>query len=309
MPGIGVVMNPHSRSNRRNPGRLKRLAFIVGDKGSCHATQDVFDLEQVASEFAAREVEILGISGGDGTVHHTISTFIQVYGSRPLPMIALLRGGTVNNVAGAVGVCGTPESVLSRLILKYHEGAPFVTTPVHCLDVNGKYGFLFGNGLAVNFIGEYIRLGEGGGPTVAWLITHSVCSAIVNSPYFLKLAPRYDATVTVDGTVWPFKNYTVINAGTVEPFGFGFAPFYRARERPSHFHILATSMLPRQILHSFGTIWAGRRLRSEHALDAIASRVEITLAEPAPYMIDGEFYPAVEKLTLRCGPALTMIRE
>ncbi len=308
MSGIGVILNPHSRSNRRNPERIRRLAFIVGDKGSCHATQDVLDVPRIAEEFAQRQIEVIGISGGDGTIHHVISTLISVYGDRPLPMIALLRGGTINNVSNALKIQGTPESVLSRLILKYHENEPFETAALHCLNVNGRYGFLFGNGLVFNFIREYIERGEGGVRNVVGMLAKSIGSSLFHTRYMLQCARRFDAKVTVDGEEWPWKNYIVLDAGAVEPLGFGFRPFYRAREQPGHFHMMGLSMRPRDILSGLWNIWRAKATGSEHYLESLAQEVVIELAEPQGYTIDGEIYPPVESITLRCGPQLCMIR-
>lgn len=307
MPGIGIILNPHSSSNRRHPERIRRLAFIVGDKGSCHATQDVLDVQQIAQEFKARAIDVLGISGGDGTIHHTLSTFLGAYGEHPLPAVALLRGGTMNNVAGAVGVRGTPESILSNLIVKYHGGTPFQSTEVHCLQVNGKYGFLFGNGLAANFIAEYIRRGEGGAVKAAWLLARGMAACLGNRRWGCELARRFDATVTVDGTPWPFKNYVVLEAGTIESIGLGFHPFHLARRHPNAFHMVGFSMSPRKVILHQLPIWFGRRAPSDHYLETAAREVAMTFAQPMPYMVDGELYPAAERLTLRCGPKLTMI--
>ncbi|HPM41898.1 MAG TPA: sphingosine kinase, partial [bacterium] len=69
MSGIGIILNPHSRSNRKNPERIKQLGFIVGDRGSCHATETLDQVRDLAREFRNRGVEVLGISGGDGTNH------------------------------------------------------------------------------------------------------------------------------------------------------------------------------------------------------------------------------------------------
>lgn len=308
MSGIGVVLNPHSKSNRRNPERIRRLAFIVGDKGSCHATQDLPDLHEVAQEFAQRDIEVLGISGGDGTIHHTISAFLDVYGERPLPKIALLRGGTVNNVAGAIGIQGTPEAILSRLIVRYHEDTPFDVSPVHCMHINGKHGFLFGTGLVSNFIAEYIRVGEGGARNVFFLIARMVASGLVHTRYMLRLCRRFDAQVTVDGVLWPYKNYVVVEGGTVEPYGFGFRPFVRAREKVGHFHLIGFSMPPRQVLPGLIPAFLGKPSKSEHYLESVAREVVVELAEPHRYMIDGELYPPTTRLEVRCGPALQMIR-
>jgi diacylglycerol kinase (ATP) len=307
MSGIGVVLNPHSRSNRLNPERAERLSFIVGDKGSCHATQDVPDLKEVAEEFAQREIEILCISGGDGTIHHSLSAVIETYGDRPLPRIAFLRGGTVNNVANAIGMNGTPEAILSRLIVGYHKATPLETTPLHCLEIEGQYGFLFGNGFACTFIEEYIRLGEGGGSNLSRLISRQILSAIFNTPFIHEHNRRYDADVTVDGKIWPFKNYTALSISTVEPCGIGFRPYHRAREKPDHFHAIGYSLTPCQLLAESIRVWLGKMDGSENRLDAVAKEVVIVTGEPMTYTIDGEIYPPTSHLTIRCGPALNVV--
>ena len=48
MPGIGIVLNPHSKKHKKDPDKIKRLGFIVGDRGSCLATEDLADLRRVA---------------------------------------------------------------------------------------------------------------------------------------------------------------------------------------------------------------------------------------------------------------------
>ena len=64
-------------------------------------------------------VYVLGIAGGDGTNHVTITGFLEVWEDEPLPPLAFLRGGTFNTVANAVGVPrGRPDGILARLIRK-----------------------------------------------------------------------------------------------------------------------------------------------------------------------------------------------
>lgn len=307
MSGIGVILNPHSRSNRHNPERSERLAFIVGDKGSCHTTHDVLDVQKIAEDYATRGIDVLCISGGDGTIHHTISQVIHTYGARPLPKIMLLRGGTVNNVASAIGLKGTPEDILSRLILRYHANQELPTTRMHCLCVNGDFGFLFGNGFVSNFIHEYIRMGEGGGWNIFLLMSRLIIGSLAHSPFALKMIHRFDAEVTVDGTRWPFKNYVLVSAGAVEPFGIGVAPFHRAREHPGAFHAIAYAMTPRQVCGEFFRVWRGHHTTSENRLAGLARELVIRPKEPMQYMIDGELYAPTDSITVTSGPALTMI--
>src|SRR5476651_731789 len=121
---IGVVLNPRSRRNLRDPGAALRLARTLGDHGIVRAVHSLDDLHRAAEDFKALSIDVLGISGGDGTNHVTITGFLNVYGARALPQLAFLRGGTMNTVANSVGVRrGKPEGLLGRLIRAYAQQA------------------------------------------------------------------------------------------------------------------------------------------------------------------------------------------
>ncbi len=306
MSGIGIILNPHSRSYKHNPERMERLGFIVGDKASCHATHDILDVEALAKEFKEKNIDILGISGGDGTNHVTLTNFIKVYGDTPLPKIAFLRGGTMNNITGALGIKGLPEKILSNLIFKYHSGAEFKMTEVDMMNINGKYGFLWGMGLISRFIEEYYK----GFPTptrAAKILAYFISSSLCHTKFIMRVCERFDARVVVNGVEWPFKNYISLHAGTVETFGLHFDPFYRAREKPGFFHMLGISCVPRSMLWGFPWIFMRKRVPSENYQDDLASDVLIELAEPMTHQIDGDIQPATDRISIKTGPRLNCI--
>ena len=119
MSGIGIITNPHSKLNKRNPQRTALLGYILGEKGRLEVTNNLDDLGRVAREFKSKNIGILAINGGDGTICRTLTAFIQVYGNAPLPKVALLRGGTINVLANNLGIAGSPEQVLYRLVEVY----------------------------------------------------------------------------------------------------------------------------------------------------------------------------------------------
>lgn len=307
MAGIGIILNPYSRSYKHNPERMERLGFIVGDKASCHATHDVLDVEALAREFKEKQIDILGISGGDGTNHVTITTFLKVYGETPLPKIAFLRGGTMNNIANALNIKGLPEKILSNLIFKYHSGEPFKMTEVDIIDVNGKHGFLFGIGLVSRFIEEYYRQGKKTPLYAGSLLLQFLFGALCHTKFLMKMCERFDTKVVVNGKEWGFKNFVSIYAGTIETFGLHFDPFHRAREKPGHFHLIGISGTPRNLLFGFPWIFMRKKVPSENYEEDVASDVVIELAEPMTYQIDGDIQPATDRIVLKTGPRLNCI--
>jgi diacylglycerol kinase (ATP) len=308
MSGIGVILNPYSRSYRRDPERLKRVGFIVGDKGSCHTTDTLEQVHELAQEFKERDIDILGMSGGDGTIHKTLTAFINVYGEKPLPRIALLRGGTMNTIAGQLGIHGTPEYLLSNLILKYHEGEAFEETKVHVLKVNGDHGFLLGLGLPSRFVETYHK---GGGYTparAAWLLFRAMCSALFATRFSQKLNERFDCKLSIDGRPAPFKNYTTIVMGTVPSVGFNFRTLYRARSQTGQFQVVAISGTARQTLLTFPRMVLAQPTKSEHVIDEMASTVVMEFEQPVSYMLDGDFPERPpRRIEVATGPLLTCI--
>lgn len=306
MPGIGIILNPHSRSNRQNPERVKRLGFIVGDKGSCAMTQNVIDIPTIVHEFKEKQIDILGISGGDGTNHCTLTTFIKEYGDTPLPKIAFLRGGTMNVIANALQIHGSPEQILSNLILKYHEDLEFTTTEVDLINVNGKYGFIFGNGLLSRFIEKFYE--NKGGPMDALIFLAKVVgSGITNGRLIKKLMERFDARIMIDGKEWGYKNYVFIGASTMQSLSFGFKVFYRANSAPRQFQTLCGSATPWGILSSFPNFLMGRAPNPNHFTDTMAKEIDIYLDRPETYFLDGDMQDATDHINIKIGPRLTVI--
>ena len=309
MPGIGIIINPYARAHKRYPVRAQRLGFIVGDKGSCHETKDLLDVERLALEFKERGVDVLGLSGGDGTIHKTLTTFINAYGSTPLPKIALLRGGTMNLLASTLKISGTPEKLLSNLILKYHEGIPFEEIDLNMLHINDSYGFVFGMGIAGRFIEKYTD-SKNGDPS-PWcalsLLLRLTASSIFHTKFCFEMNERFDAKITIDGSRAPFKNYTFIVAGKVEGLGLCFKPLYRARETAEKFHMLAISASPFGTIKVFPRALLGKPPRSEDVFETVGSKMTIELDKPQGYMVDGDMPEKTDRIEIATGPRIRVI--
>ena len=92
MPGIGIILNRNAGKKRAFRGQIgEKLAFVLGDPGSLKETSSIDEIDDVAKAFLDREIDILGIGGGDGSNHYTLTTFIKTYGERPLPRVAPWR--------------------------------------------------------------------------------------------------------------------------------------------------------------------------------------------------------------------------
>src|SRR5580704_4739827 len=205
MSGIGVVFNPRSRRNLGDPSAARRLADALGDHGVVREAHSRDELHRIAEDFKALSIDVLGISGGDGTNHVTITGFLNVYGAHSLPQVALLRGGTMNTVANSVGVRrGGPEGLLARLVRAYARRSILPLAGVERRVMRMKpeggrphYGFLFGTGVVHGFLAEYYRSGAVTPWVAATTLARGIGSAVVGGETIRRMAAPFRGSVAL----------------------------------------------------------------------------------------------------------------
>ena len=312
MSGIGVVLNPRSRRNLRDPGATTRLARALGDHGVVREARSVDELHRIAEDFRRLRIDVLGISGGDGTNHVTITGFLNVYRGVTLPVLAFLRGGTMNTVANSVGVPrGRPEGLLGRLIRDYAERAsrPLVNVERHVMRIGDHYGFLFGTGVVHGFIAEYYRGGEPSPLVAAKTLARGVGSTIVRGETIRRMAQPFRGSVELeDGTVWAERDFLAVAAGTIDQIGLGFRPFYRYAERAAAFHVLGITTSPVGFVRELPRVWRAEPMRAGKTLEACVARLVVRSADGVMrYMIDGDLHERHDELEVSIGPRVKIV--
>jgi diacylglycerol kinase family enzyme len=314
VPGIGLITNPRSRANLRDPSKPRKLGYLIGSHGTAEATRSIDDLYRVCEELKKERIEILGISGGDGTMHHTLTAMIRTYGDQPLPLIAILRGGTMNTIANSLGIVGETPKLLFELVDKHRRGAELEVFDKEILQIgerdSAKYGFIFGNGIIYNFLHEYYATGRPSPSVAARLIAHAAASTVVRGELAQRIYRRFRARVIVDGDRWACEDFITVAAAVVEQIGLGFRPFYRCNERPHSFALLGIHTTALGFVRELLAIRAGRPMRRDKVIDAVASEVlfEPLEADKLEYIVDGDTYICEGPLTLKIGPSLRFIR-
>ena len=83
MPGIGVISNRNARLNKLHPELKDQLAYVMGSDGEVSSTGSITDAYKAAELFRRIGIDIIAISGGDGTAHRTMEILVEVYGDAP----------------------------------------------------------------------------------------------------------------------------------------------------------------------------------------------------------------------------------
>jgi diacylglycerol kinase (ATP) len=322
MSGIGVVLNPKSRHNLRDPGAALRLTRRLGDYGVLRTARSVEELYRIAEDFRRVDIDVLAISGGDGTGHVTLTSFLNVYDGGAMPQVALLRGGTMNTVANSVGVArGKPEGLLGRLIRAYAARAskPLAGVERHVLHVTpldpvvgrtaSHYGFLFGTGVVHGFIAEYSRNGQPTPLVAARTLARGIGSALIGGETIRRMARPFRGSVTLDdGTVWEERDYLAVAAGTISHIGLNFRPFYRYDDRAGAFQVLGILASPVEFVKELPRIHRMQPMDPTKTYDALSSRIVLRSADGhVQYMIDGDLHETRGEVAAEIGPRVRLL--
>jgi len=315
--GIGVVINPLSRKHRDGPARGDRLRKVLDSAGIVAEAGTPEELEAVAEDFRQAGIDVLAVSGGDGTTGFVLTTFEEVYGDEPLPKVALLRGGTMNTIANGLGVPrGKPEKLLKQLVKRHSRGEALEASRGVALRVvpaggPSRLGFLFGMGLGYGFLEEYYRRGDPH-PTpadAAKTLAHLSASIVARGETAKRVASPIPVTISGDGRGWEDRSYLTILAGTVPEVGLGFSPFFMMEDGVEAFHLVGVHGPPPMVVARLPKTRAGKAMGEDCAEDALVSRATFDCPDGiVRYFLDGDLHQASGELAVEVGPRIRFVR-
>jgi hypothetical protein len=229
---LGIISNPFSRRNARSRVFDRLLPRLVPDARNVVNTHSVRDLDN-ALRFLLLErgVNVLGLNGGDGTLHTAINRLYQLRAeieqnlglTIPLPKLLFLNGGTLNIVSRATGTKGNPlrtvKQFLHRSRGKTIERLAVRELALLRVSVDGtppRYGFVFGSELVANALEMYGFFGEG-----YTGLTRLLSEVVVGYPLHTRMWQEHGwklepptTSITIDQVAFPV--YCTLVAATID---------------------------------------------------------------------------------------------
>jgi diacylglycerol kinase (ATP) len=306
MPSIGLIANPHSGKNKRSSKRIDTFRQILGSAGTLIVPESLSELDQEVLSLKDSKIDILCINGGDGTIHKTITSLFNAYGDQPWPKIAILKGGTMNNIARNIGIplLKGANSMLQDVI----EADSYETIVKHPLIVDEKYaGFIYGTSGISAYLEEYY---EGDNPSVwkaAKIAILSILSALVNGTYVKKIFASRPITIDVDGQKGNDDHYTNMGISTLTDLGFYLRPFYQTRFRPDIAHLITMNCSPLYIVFALPQMWMARPSNKSYIEDMSGQVINLTFQGQQSFTLDGDLYPVEAQQRIRVGPPIEFI--
>ena len=293
---IGVLGNPLSRRNRK---LLPAIEALLGQRADVmYARLDHFDeLGDALRRFAEARVELLIISGGDGTIAATLTAIFEHDIFTERPRLAILPGGTSNTIAGDVGLRGRPLAALERCLRVFAQ-APEACEVVERNLIRVDYdrakpavcGMFFGTAAICDAIALRRRLfpQEWLPDAIAAAMTLAVvlATAATGRPGVLS-----GQLIGIDSADDPARarQYTILIATTLERILLGGHPFWG--DGRGAIKLTSIGSPPRGIVRNAYRLLYGRdRERLPPATYASFASDRITLNMDCPFNLDGEFY-------------------
>ena len=307
MKKVGIIVNTHARSVKKNRKDVKELFVgIGGDLVDVRATASFDELEQACLDFKNCSYEYIGITGGDGTIHHTLTRLINVYGTNKVPPLVILRGGTMDNIARDLSVKGKGPDILKRLVAVMRKGNQVRTVARDTLKIDHAFGFIFGTGIVTNILNAAYDCETPGVKRNLVVIFTALKDGLLNNPDS-QLFRRIKAHVYVDDYEVPFSDMIGIIAATVEHKGMGFHLLPRANEKKGAFHMMCSGLTPGSIARQVLRAKNGIPLKGELNYNGIGSRLRIVSDHAIEYTIDGDLYKGGRELIIEMGPEVNLV--
>lgn len=112
---VGVLSNPLSGRNKRNFSSYQTL-FQSDPRLIQIAVVTPEDIAEALAIFAAREVNLILINGGDGTIQAALNTLLNDRPFPQIPWLAVFPSGTANMIAGDVGLGPFAKGTIENFI-------------------------------------------------------------------------------------------------------------------------------------------------------------------------------------------------
>jgi diacylglycerol kinase (ATP) len=290
-----ILTNPHSNRNRRHLPRLRDQLALHPDIQHV-VTGSLDDLPAAVEALLKNGVELIGINGGDGTVHLTLTALLSVSAGQRLPAIALLPGGTTS--MSARGVNGGPvpfNRALDRLLEAIDgrvTGEPRHLLQVHAMGCEPQLGLCLGMGAVIRGV-EYAHerifsLGLRDEWAAGVALLRAGWGIARREPVFADGVPL---ELGIDGQHYSSRA-SIFLITTLSELLMGIRPFWGEGKEPLRITLVREHA--QRFLRSFPDLLRGRpEPRLTEAGGYFSRRGEVVeIRGEGPYLIDGEIYHA-----------------
>jgi hypothetical protein len=305
---VGVVRNPASHANRKRP----RPAPEGGDVLFAQAPSATV-MAEVLADFARRDVGLVVLEGGDGSLRDMITALPAAFGEAQ-PLLGVVPAGKTNLLARDLGLASLDTLPLDRLLAAAREPvAPERLKVRRALEVKwtagdrpAAHGFFFGAAAfrrATDMAQTVHSLGAFQRPAIAMTLAGVLAKVLTGGPEDPWRAGEA-MRLQIDGRPQPEGRRFLFLASTLKRFPLRFRPFGATDGGLRYLDVDAPPpRLPAAIpamMRDEPPAWleaAGYRQGGGERFDLFLDQA---------FILDGEHFPGGE-LSIQAGPPLRFV--
>lgn len=303
---IGIIANPHAGKAGKD---IPHLARVKGAELHLAVTTRLDQIRDALELFATKQVEVIGVYGGDGTLQQVLTTHFAVFNAPP-PPILLLRGGSMNIVTYNYHSDGDPVKLVKRLVKhgyqKHSHLLMRVSSEAHWRPSLPIYGSIFSLGAVTELLKWYYN-GESGLVRAVHTSLHGIAAGLGLAQAGVDIS-RQKMKIRLDGK-GDFEESFVLNclASTVGKLIFKMTPFPKP-PTPEQFAWLAYAIEPREcVTHLLPILFGAPPVNDPRYQHGTAATLEIMTTRD--FTVDGELFanldPRGSVITLERGPTIS----
>lgn len=315
---VGLLVNPLARRNRK--GRFRPEELYGDDKRLVLARLDgPASLSAALDRFAREAVEVVAVSGGDGTAAQVLTALAENGPFATRPKIALLPHGTTNMTAANVGLRLNSSGDLARLGDALAEGRLHIERRqtvriANPGDSGPQHGMFFGAGAICRAVRKaHLHVHPRGlagewanGATLVQSLWQAVTGSERDRPdRFYQPTPM---RIRADGRRFAEGDQLLFLVTTLDRLILRSRPFWGPDGKPLRATAIAFPM-PGLLVSALKVMYGGERRSLDDKAFHSAGACSISLFSPFPFILDGEIHdaPDDEPLEITAGPAFEFV--
>jgi len=294
---VGLLSNPLSGGNRKGLTAINRV--LDSHKHVIHhAVQTPEEVAAAVADCAGHDVDIIAVNGGDGTIQAVLTALLHRQPFDRMPLLALLRAGTDSVIPGDVGLRGSREEGLRKLLSwarTRNSSEVIVQRPIMRVqpapDQEPRYGMIFGAAIvyqATQFCHRRIHsLGLRGELAPGLTVARFVLAVLSKNRRYVRPVP---IAIEMDQHSPLQHDFLVVVISTLERLFLGLNPFWGTGTGSLRFSAVAAR--PKHLLRALPSLVRGRAYRHATPQNGYYShnsdKIELTMN--TPFTLDGQIY-------------------
>ena len=298
MRKIGLISNALSQGNKKGLDAINAVAS-GSDQVWHEKLTAIAQLTKILDGFARKNVDILAVNGGDGTVQAVLTELFEARPFTEIPPVAILAGGMTNTNAKDIGFRGAPARSLGQLIalvrqdrLDKHLIRRHVLRIENVAGHTAQRAMFFGGAGIVPAIEVCRDQVHARGLTANWANGVTLVGLLVGWLSGKGLSETFrgnDIAISFDGAHVEQDTYLVVLATTLDQIIVRSRPFWNAGD--GHVRFTSISYPPKRLFrYAWRILYGGpdRELPETTYRSRTAHRAVLEM--DCPFTLDGQFY-------------------